>query len=104
MAYIITNANIGFSPLVKEYWEQISYVVVLISASVLFFFIIPKLIKAIREYNYKIKIEKLIKKYLGERNYKVENYLSEIEFQYYLQVRDVKKENEREEELRKSKY
>ena len=49
------------------------------------------------------RVNNLTSKTIGERNYKVESYLSEIEFQFYLRVRDVKKESEKKEKREQKK-
>ena len=78
---------------IEGYKDVIAGSMCVTTALVLYFFIIPKLLKSIMIE----RVNDLTSKTIGERNYKVESYLSEIEFQFYLRVRDVKKESEKKE-------
>lgn len=78
---------------IERYKDMIAGCVCTTTALVLYFFVIPKLFK----YICIERVNSLVSKIIGERNYKVESYLSEIEFQFYLRVRDVKKESEKKE-------
>lgn len=78
---------------IEGYKEVVAGSMCVTTALVLYFYIIPKLLKSIMIG----RVNDLTSKTIGERNYKVESYLSEIEFQFYLRVRDVKKESEKKE-------
>lgn len=84
---------------IEGYKDVIAGAMCVTTALVLYFFIIPKL------FNYICieRVNSLVSKIIGERNYKVESYLSEIEFQFYLRVRDVKKESEKKEKREQEK-
>ena len=84
---------------IEGYKDVIAGSMCVTTALVLYFFIIPKL------FNYICieRINSLVSRIIGERNYKVESYLSEIEFQFYLRVRDVKKESEKKEKREQKK-
>ena len=84
---------------IEGYKDVIAGAMCVTTALVLYFFIIPKL------FNYICieRINSLVSRIIGERNYKVESYLSEIEFQFYLRVRDVKKESEKKEKREQKK-
>lgn len=84
---------------IEGYKDMIAGGVCTTTALVLYFFIIPKLFK----YLCIERIHSIVSKIIGERNYKVESYLSEIEFQFYLRVRDVKKESEKKEKREQEK-
>ena len=84
---------------IERYKGMIAGGVCTTTALVLYFFVIPKLFK----YICIERVNSLVSKIIGERNYKVESYLSEIEFQFYLRVRDVKKESEKKEKREKKK-
>lgn len=84
---------------IEGYKDVIAGSMCVTTALVLYFFIIPKLFK----YICIERVNSLVSKIIGERNYKVESYLSEIEFQFYLRVRDVKKESEKKEKREKKK-
>ena len=84
---------------IEGYKDMIAGGVCTTTALVLYFFIIPKLFK----YICIERVNSLVSKIIGERNYKVESYLSEIEFQFYLRVRDVKKESEKKEKREQEK-
>lgn len=84
---------------IERYKGMIAGGVCTTTALVLYFFIIPKLFK----YICIERVNSLVSKIIGERNYKVESYLSEIEFQFYLRVRDVKKESEKKEKREQEK-
>jgi hypothetical protein len=84
---------------IERYKGMIAGGVCTTTALVLYFFVIPKLFK----YICIERVNSLVSKIIGERNYKVESYLSEIEFQFYLRVRDVKKESEKKDKREKKK-
>lgn len=84
---------------IEGYKDVIAGSMCVTTALVLYFFIIPKLFK----YICIERVNSLVSKIIGERNYKVESYLSEIEFQFYLRVRDVKKESEKKEKREQEK-
>ena len=84
---------------IEGYKDMIAGGVCTTTALVLYFFIIPKLFK----YICIERVNSLVSKIIEERNYKVESYLSEIEFQFYLRVRDVKKESEKKEKREQEK-
>ena len=84
---------------IEGYKDVIAGAMCVTTALVLYFFIIPKLFK----YICIERVNSLVSKIIGERNYKVESYLSEIEFQFYLRVRDVKKESEKKEKREQEK-
>ena len=84
---------------IEGYKDVIAGSMCVTTALVLYFFIIPKLFK----YICIERINSLVSGIIGERNYKVESYLSEIEFQFYLRVRDVKKESEKKEKREQEK-
>jgi hypothetical protein len=84
---------------IERYKGMIAGGVCTTTALVLYFFVIPKLFK----YICIERVNSLVSKIIGERNYKVESYLSEIEFQFYLRVRDVKKESEKKEKREQKK-
>lgn len=84
---------------IERYKGMIAGGVCTTTALVLYFFVIPKLFK----YICIERVNSLVSKIIGERNYKVESYLSEIEFQFYLRVRDVKKESEKKEKREQEK-
>ena len=84
---------------IEGYKDIIAGSMCVTTALVLYFFIIPKLLKSIMIE----RVNDLTSKTIGERNYKVESYLSEIEFQFYLRVRDVKKESEKKEKREQEK-
>lgn len=84
---------------IERYKDMIAGGVCTTTALVLYFFVIPKLFK----YICIERVNSLVSKIIGERNYKVESYLSEIEFQFYLRVRDVKKESEKKEKREQEK-
>ena len=84
---------------IEGYKDVIAGSMCVTTALVLYFFIIPKLFK----YICIERINSLVSRIIGERNYKVESYLSEIEFQFYLRVRDVKKESEKKEKREQEK-
>ena len=84
---------------IEGYKDVIAGSMCVTTALVLYFFIIPKLFK----YICIERVNSLVSKIIEERNYKVESYLSEIEFQFYLRVRDVKKEIEKKEKREQEK-
>ena len=84
---------------IEGYKDVIAGSMCVTTALVLYFFVIPKLFK----YICIERVNSLVSKIIEERNYKVESYLSEIEFQFYLRVRDVKKESEKKEKREQEK-
>ena len=76
---------------IEGYKDVIAGAMCVTTALVLYFFIIPKLFKYIMIG----RVNDLASKTIGERNYKVESYLSEIEFKFIFESEMLRKKRKR---------